>query len=405
MRSRPSRSERLLRGVAASAFVLVALAPLAHAQTDDTATMPTDDAAPADVPALKPLYAPFTAEQLATSNYGLSTFIWGHPDTTFRDLDKLRMMDFGWQKSLFSWREMEGPGKHIYNFNESDRVLAASRAEGIKTLARMDFSPNWTRKGGTWRNARPDNVQDWVDFLQVFVDRYKTGSPHGHVDAIEVWNEPNLEREWGEPISAESAAHYVDLLKRSYATIKAIDPSIQVVTAGLSPTGWDDDTARPDDRFLQWMFDAGLSGNYDVLGVHGNGQAPDPTAAPGTIPGFDDASFYFRRIEQLRAIQEANGDAAKPMWMLEFGWTSDQVHPQYSWFSVSEDQKAQNIISGIQYARANWPWMGTMFLWNLPDPSWGPDREEQWWSIANADGSPRPALSALIDLAQTGQLP
>ncbi len=392
-----------MRAVAASAFAAVALAPLAHAQTDESA--PTQDTASAEAPALKPLYKPFTAEQLAVSNYGLSTFIWGHPDTTNRDLDTLRMMGFGWQKSLFSWREMEGRAKHVYNFNESDRVVAASTNQGIRILARMDFSPSWSRKEGIWRNAKPDNLRDWTDFLKVFVDRYKTGSPHGHVDAIEVWNEPNLEREWGEPISAESAARYVEMLKASYATIKAIDPSILVVTAGLSPTGWDDDTARPDDRYLQWMFDAGLSGNYDVLGLHGNGQAPDPTAEPGSIAGFGDASFYFRRVEQLRAIQEANGDAAKPVWLLEFGWTSDQVHPQYSWFSVTEDQKAQNIVSAIQYARTNWPWMGAMFLWNLPDPSWGADREEEWWSIANTDGSPRPAMTQLIDMAQTGLLP
>ena len=28
-----------------------------------------------------------------------------------------------------------------------------------------------------------------------------------------------------------------------------------------------------------------------------------------------------------------------------------------------------------------------MTLWTLPDPSWGPEREEYWWAVANPDGS------------------
>ncbi len=397
-----------LRALASAALLVSALAIPALAQTDEPAPADltaVDASVPADAPALRPLRIPFTSEQLASSNYGLSTFIWGNPATTQRDLTNLRLAGIGWQKTLFQWREIEGATKYSFTWSEADRVVAETNRAGIKVLARIDFSPGWTRKDGQWRNARPDNFQDFADFLRVFADRYKAGSPHGHVSAIEVWNEPNLEREWGESISQQSAAQYVDMLKAAYRTIKSVDPSILVVTAGLSPTGWDDDTARPDDRFLQWMFDAGLSGNYDVLGLHGNGQAPDPTAEPGSIEGFGDASFYFRRIEQLRAIQEANGDADKPVWLLEFGWTSDPLHPQYSWFAVSEEQKAANIISAIQYARTNWPWLQLMTLWTLPDPTWGPDREEYWWAIADTNGTPRPALDQIIDLAQSGQLP
>jgi hypothetical protein len=274
----------------------------------------------------------------------------------------------------------------------------------VKILARIDFSPVWTRADGVWRNGRPDNFQHFNDFLKVFAERYKAGSGHGTVHAVEIWNEPNLQREWGTPISRTSANDYVTMLKGAYTTVKAVDPSMLVVTAGLSPTGWDDDTARPDNNYLRWMFDAGMSGYYDVLGVHGNGQAPDPTAEPGSIAGFDDPSFYFRRIEQLRTIQEQYGDT-KPMWVLEFGWTSDQINPNYSWFAVSEEQKADNIYNAISYARQNWPYVHNMFLWTLPDPNWGDDREEYWWAIANRDGSPRPALDRIVDAAQGGLLP
>jgi polysaccharide biosynthesis protein PslG len=346
---------------------------------------------------------PLPADRLAASNYGMNVFVWGNPDTTARDLQTLTYAGFGWQKSLFKWREMN-PFPGNYNFNESDRVVRASNVNNLRVVARIDFQPYWARDDQTYVNARPDNFQWYADFVRVFADRYKAGSPYGHVDAIEIWNEPNLKREWGESPSPQSAANYVQMLKLSYQAIKSVDPSIQVVTAGLSPTGVYDSESAPDDQFLQWMFDAGLSGNYDILGLHGNSQAPDPTADPGSDPTFPDGSFYFRRVEQLRAIQESNGDY-NPVWLLEFGWTSDPIHADRAWYAVSEDQKAANILSAMQYARANWPWMGLMTLWDMPDPTWGPDREEYWWGVSNGDGTSRPALDMLIQAAQTGTLP
>jgi hypothetical protein len=350
-----------------------------------------------------PLRTPVPEDQLARSSYGMSIFIWNNPGTTSRDLTALRAADFGWQRTLFKWREMN-PDAGVYNFNESDRVVSASNQAGVRIIARVDFQPWWTRSDQTYANARPDNPQWYADFLRVFADRYKTGSPFGHVDAIEVWNEPNLRSEWGGTISQQSAAEYVQMLRLSYAAIKAADPSIQVITAGLSPTGSYDGSAAPDDMYLQWLYDAGMYGNYDVLGLNANAQVADPTAAPGSVAGFTDGSFYFRRIEQMRAIEQRNGSAS-PVWLMEFGWTSDSVHPDRAWYAISEDQKGANILAAIQYARANWPWLGVMTLWGMPDPTWTPDREEYWWMVSNPDGTDRPALSALIAAAQLRALP
>jgi polysaccharide biosynthesis protein PslG len=360
--------------------------------------------APLPTPTATPTALPAVPSVVADHNYGMNVFVWGHPDTTGRDLGVVKQAGFAWQKTLFAWREIEGKCKGCFDWNEADRVVKTTNDAGIKLLVRVDFEPDWSRADHA-HNGHPDNLQDYSDFVQAVANRYKPGSTYGTVGAIEVWNEPNLQREWGDPISQQSAAMYVDMVKRAYQAIKAVSPTTLVVTAGLSPTGWSDDTAQPDDRFLQWMFDAGLSGWYDVLGLHGNSQVSDPTAAIGSVPGLTDGSFYFRRIEQLRQVQVANGDANKPIWLLEFGWTADSVHPAYAWFAVSEAQKASNIMSAFQYARANWPWLGTMFVWTLPDPSWNSQREEYWWAIANPDGSARPALTSILQAAQAKQLP
>jgi polysaccharide biosynthesis protein PslG len=343
----------------------------------------------------------------ATSpEYGMSVFVYGNAATTERDLAKLRALKFGWQKSLFRWRDIEGAGKGQFDWQEADRVVRASANAGLKIIARVDFQPAWARVDGA-HNGPPDNYQDYADFIYAFVNRYKAGSPHGTVQAVEVWNEVNLDREWGGgPISQQSATDYVRLLSMAYSAAKLADPSVTVIAAGLSPTGVSGDSAQPDDVFLTWLFDAGLQGNYDVLGANANVQCPCVDAIPGTVPGFGHESFYFRRTEQLHDIMAAYGDGNKQIWLMEFGWTTDRVNPSYSWYATTEDNKAELIVQAFQFARQAWaPWIGVMTVWTVADPRWNPDDEQVWWSVTNPDGTSRLAYDRLMQARQLGQLP
>jgi polysaccharide biosynthesis protein PslG len=338
--------------------------------------------------------------------YGMSVFIFGKPETTGRDLEKLQAVNFWWQKSLFRWRDIEGACKGCYDWAESDRVVRASADAGLKIIARLDFQPSWARADGA-HNGPPDNYQDYADFVRAFVDRYKADSEYGTVQAVEIWNEVNLDREWGGgPITRQTAADYVRFLSLAYQAAKAADPSVTVITAGLSPTGVSASFAQPDDVYLQWMFESGLKGNYDVLGANANVQCPCVDSAPGSEPGFSHPSFYFRRVEQLRDIMVANGDKDKQVWLMEFGWTTDRVNPGYSWYATTEDRKAELIIRSYQFAREHWsPWIGVMTLWTVADPGWSPNDEQVWWSVTNPDGSPRPAYDRLLQARAANQLP
>ncbi|HLZ27586.1 MAG TPA: hypothetical protein VKV73_09725 [Chloroflexota bacterium] len=374
-----------------------------------TATGPTVGTAPtvAGVPPLAnwtPLAPP---PPVSSPDYGLSMFLWGNTPTTDRDLKIASGANFHWQKTLFQWRTIEGKAKGVYDWTEADRIVKASGANGIKIIARIDFQPDWSRKDMA-HNGPPDNYQDYADFISVFAKRYAPGSPLGTVDAVEVWNEVNLNREWGnQPINRQQAADYVRFLTLAYRAAHAAQPNIVIITAGLSPTGVRTSDAWDDAEYLQWLYDAGLKGgvNYDVLGAHGNTQAPEVAAPFNSLPAFQDASFYFRRVEQLRAVQVKAGDAAWQIWFLEFGWTADKIHPNYSWFAVTEDKKADNIVKAFQYAKQNWsPWIGVMTLWTLADPTWNNQREEYWWAIDEPDGTARAALTAVKTARLNGSM-
>lgn len=347
-----------------------------------------------------------TAATATNPDYGASVFLLGNPSTTDRDLQLLKAAGLNWAKLTVPWRSIEASCKNCIDWEDMDRVVGAASTAGVKLMVRVDHQPDWSRSTQV-ENGPPDDMYDYADFVSVLANRYRAGSPKGTVDAIQVWNEPNLSREWGGlPISRDQAAQYMYMLKETYQLVKATDPSKIIVSAGLSPTGTNDGTAMPDDVYLGWMYEFGLAAYSDVVGVHAPGYGSAPEAEVNSDPRFPHASFYFRRVEQLRDIMAANGDGAKPFWVLEFGWTTDQQNPEYSWYAVTPEQQADYIVRAFQYARANWaPQVGPMFVWNIADPTWTPEYEQQWWAITNSDGTPRPAYDALMAARTNGTLP
>jgi hypothetical protein len=316
-------------------------------------------------------------------------------------------------KSLFRWDDIEHDYKGKFDWRESDRVVRATAEAGHKLIARLDFQPWWSRPDPV-RNGPPADPQDFADFVYAFVRRYGSDSRIGRVHAIQVWNEPNTTREWGgREITPESAAEYVRLLEAAYEAAKGADRSVTVISAGLATTGISDPSCcQPDDEYLRWMYQAGLEGNYDALGVNANVQCPCVDAAPGSVAGFEHPSFYFRRVEQLREIMVANGDAGKQVWLTEFGWTTNPSDPSYSWYATTEERRGELIVEAFRYARARWrPWIGVMSLWTLADPDWSLsddnvwDDEMYWWAITNPDGTNRPAFERLVRARKGGELP
>ena len=366
-----------------------------------TAAAPAPTMAPpaATNPPPAPTNAPATSLRMASPEYGMQAFMWWRPEVASRDLQVIKAAGFGWVKVNFGWRDIEGAGKGIYDWSRTDKIVEMTSAEQMKVLVRIDHQPQWVG-GGYPANGPPKNMNDLADFFSALASRYR-----GRIHAYEVWNEPNLAREWGGQVPDPTG--YVEMMKVSYAAIKRGDPNAIVVSAGLSPTGTWNAEARPDEWYLATMYElmpGGSNGYFDVLGAHAPGFKSPPEIDPAQVHVQGDPKtdrlFCFRHVEDLRAIMVKYGDSAKQIAVLEFGWTSDsRPDSPYNWHAVSEQTKADYLVRAFKYAKENWsPWIGLMSLIYVCDPDWTPDHEQYYWAINDPgypDFKPRPAYNAL----------
>ena len=336
--------------------------------------------------------------RLKSPEYGAQAFVWWKPETARRDLNLIRDMGFTWVKQSFAWRDIEGIAKGHYNWSLADEVVRRVNNRSLKLLARIDRQPFWAQPEGTepLENAPPANLQDFADFCFTLADRYR-----GRIAAYQVWNEPNLSREWGD--QPPDPAAYVELLRACYASIKRADPDALVISAGMAPTGTWSDEVMPDAMFIEKMYEAGAAPYFDLLGVHAPGFKAPPEASPDEVAASPDLGgqrfFSFRHVEDLRAIMVEHGDAGKQVAVLEMGWTTDPIHPDYAWHAVDEQTQADYLVRAFQFARENWsPWISVMTVIGFADPFWTEDDEQYWWTIAYPDWPEtrlKPAYEAL----------
>ncbi|MFK7803854.1 MAG: hypothetical protein AB8G95_19635 [Anaerolineae bacterium] len=376
-------------------FILLALIPACTPQPP-TPPQPID---------LNPLPPEEMSQVFSSPEYGIHLAQWWDMYALQQDLTKVNEMGFGWVKQHFSWRDIEPAEKGVYDWWRPDQIVEASTNYNTKLLVRIDRAPLWAviayEEQGikVTENQPPAELQDFFDFCGALAERYK-----GQVHAWQIWNEPNLSREWGD--LTPDPAGYVALLEGCYTAIKAADPDAVIVSAGLAPTGTGPPAAMPDDRYLREMYAAGGADYFDVLGLNAPGFKAAPEVSPDEAENNPDLDvgnnrrFVFRHVEDMRQIMIENGDAATQIAILEMGWTTD-TRPEtgYEWHAVTQEQQADYLVRAYSYAEENWsPWIGLMTTIYFSDVAWTEDNEQFWWSLTEPDGTPRPAYYALKEM-------
>lgn len=325
---------------------------------------------------------------MSSPDYGMQVFLYWREEVADRDLKLVKEAGFRWVKQEIPWREVEGQAKGSWHWEIPDRMLDQIDAYGLKVIVRLGSQPAWASRVPLPGISPPDKLQDFYDYVFAVASRYK-----GRVEAYQIWNEPNLAREWGN--HPPNPAEYTELLKIGYQAVKAADPQAIVISAGLAPTTRDDVEAMPDSYFVQGMYQSGAAPYFDALGIHAAGYKSPPETDPAEVaadpkltngdsaPAELRRVYSFRHVEDIRAVMVRNGDVAKKIVILEFGWTVDpRPHSPYRWHAVTPEQQDKYLQRAYAYAQAHWqPWIGVMSLIYIANPQWTWDDEQTYWSI------------------------
>lgn len=300
-------------------------------------------------------------------------------------------MGFDWAKGYVNWGTVE-PEQGKFQWVDPDNIVKAFGDQQAKILLRVHGTPAWARPADTVLSHPPTNLTDFANFMRELVERYQ-----GRVAAYEIWNEPNLNYEWGN--QSPDPAAYTEMLKTAYLVIKEIDPDALVISGGLATTGEGSDTADGDLNFLRGMYAAGAKGYFDAFGSHPYpyGRPPDET---------DPWGLSFSRVVDQYQVMQANGDGDTPVWITEAGWVV-----QNSWdldeheaIGVTEAQQAEYLTRAYTKTQSEWPFVKALFLFNLDFSTvpWYPAAEPmRWYAILNPDRTPRPAYTELRQLMRS----
>jgi len=153
--------------------------------------------------------------------------------------DLMRGTGMTWAKRQIVWSQ----GTPASNFQGE---IDAAKSRGFRILLSVVGEPSQLAANPT------QYYQDFAAFLG--------GLAAGGADAIEVWNEPNIDREW--PSGQISGANYTQMLNTAYQVIKANNSATLVVSAAPAPSGGlpnNTTTGWNDDAFIRQMAQAGAA--------------------------------------------------------------------------------------------------------------------------------------------------
>jgi hypothetical protein len=142
---------------------------------------------------------------------------WFYPETAqIRDACTLcRLAGVKWVRDRSSWPEIETARGTWAGDTRYERAMRIEHDAGLKILQVNHISPAWTSKKPL---HFPDDLRDVYNFYKGLAKRW-----HGLADAIEPWNEPDIE-----PFGGHTGCEIASFQKAAYLGLKAGDPQLPV---------------------------------------------------------------------------------------------------------------------------------------------------------------------------------
>ncbi len=272
-------------------------------------------------------------------------------------------------------------GGHVADFNSAVPYMQAAGMRWVKVQVRYNHGADAGGQAGIINAAHANGFKILLgsvgypnelasipegEYFQAFAN-FNAGLAALGADAIEVWNEMNIDREW--PTGRIDPGMYTRMLQASYNAIKNANGSTMVISGALAPTGaegfFGSDRVWNDDRYYAGMAAAGAANFMDCVGAHYNeGIVPPDQVGGDPRGGFP--SYYLTTMTD-RAWGPFGG--SRQVCYTELGYVSPEGYGPlpagFEWgANVTVAQQAAWLASAA-VINSNSGKVRLMIIWNV----------------------------------------
>lgn len=218
--------------------------------------------------------------------------------------------------------------------------------------------------------GKKEQMGNFESYIGSFAD-FLGGVAALGADAIEVWNEPNIDREW--PAGTINGGNYTQMLARAFNAIKSRNPNTLVISGAPAPTGFFGAAGCTaagcnDDVFMQQMAQAGAAQYMDCIGLHYNEGIVPPNQSSGDPRG-EYPSYYFGSM----LARGYNPFGGKQVCFTELGYLSGEgfntpIPASFAWANNTSVAEHAAWLAGAATASAQSGRVRLMIVWNVDFP-------------------------------------
>jgi hypothetical protein len=367
-----------------------------------------------------------TAFVLKRANFGIA------PGTGFfldeahirSGLDDFKTLGVHWIRSSIPWQNFQPDdpaklphGTPQYNWKGVDQLVATLNLPQYKgrfsLIVNVESPPAWAmvakRIGHiACADQAPFDLASYARATAALAAHLKASA---HVFELE--NSPNIGKRspahkntyavWQTP----NPCGYAELLKVTYRAVHALKIGATVLVGGIGGVRTVPKERIAADNFLFALYAYGARGSFDGVSYHAYSTPELPCAPADRICTFDPnpsrkdpygMTNGWDRMLNARRIMVANNDAAKQIWITEFGGPT--AGPKGASKVLTEAQQAALLTAGVQRA-SQYSWIAE-FCWFTYDDKGGNPKADPgggWMGLLRTNGSRKPSFFAYQKLA------
>lgn len=287
------------------------------------------------------------------------------PDNAVRYADAMQMIGVDIVREGVTWPRVEKePG--VFDWHMHDFYLKTLNERGMYGQYGLSFTPKWAatpeavelikkEKAAEHLISRaPPRLDAWRTYVRTAMEHIQREGLK--IQFIEVWNEPDLFGFW-----RGTTEEYLDLVRAAAEEVRAVDPSLQVMTGGFAVISGHGGHARNPKLIPRTVVE--LHDVYDVLNIHEHGAF----------------RTYQTRVDGGWAALRAQVQPAKPLYLNETGALFDKPEGRLL--------QAQELVKKFAHARTRGAVGFNWFCLNF----FG---HEHGYSMITRDEQPYPVLPA-----------